>query len=114
MLKRKLIPLTVLLLLFIGCDSYYLICSLNPFYLEKNIVLETRIEGSWLVKPILSGNESSSSTWGLADTTSTWNIKQFFSKWVVKSKKGVDSTTFKPENYLMSHFILLTPKPACG
>lgn len=102
MQKRNLLPLTVLLLLLLGCDSYYMICSLNPFYIEKNITLVPEVEGSWQVKPLRSGNESSSSTWGLADTTSTWTIKQCISKWVVKNKKGEDSTTFKPENYYIA------------
>lgn len=103
MRRKKLLLITVLLLLLIGCDGYYMICSLNPFYIEKNIILETWIEGSWTAKPIPSKKDSASSSnadiWGSADTTLTWSINRAISKFVVKDKQGVDSTTFKPENY---------------
>ena len=106
MKRRKLLLITGLLLLLIGCDNYYMICSLNPFYIEKNIILESRIEGSWMAKAVQatkdSGSSSGSEIWGIADTTSTWTIKRFVSKWVVKDKRGVDSTTFKPENYYIA------------
>jgi hypothetical protein len=91
------------MIFFIGCDTYYMICSLNPFYLEKNITLSPEIEGSWFAKPLKSlkdsANSPDSKIWGVADTTSTWSIKRHISKVVVKSKKGEDSTTYKPENY---------------
>jgi hypothetical protein len=102
-MKRNLLLITGMVLLFIGCDTYYMICSLNPFYLEKNIILSPEIEGSWFAKPLKSlkdsANSPDSGIWGLADTTSTWSIKRQISKVMVKSKKGEDSTTFKPENY---------------
>lgn len=102
-MRRTIFLIAGLMLLFNGCDSYYMICSLNPFYIDKNILLETQIEGAWIAKTAQSkkdsGSSSNSDIWGLADTTSTWTIKQVISKWVVKSKKGEDSTTFKPENY---------------
>ena len=105
-MKRKLLLITGLLFLLIGCDNYYMICSLNPFYIEKNILLEPRIEGSWTAKSILakkdSGSSSNSKIWDLADTTSTWTIKRAITKWVVKDKHGVDSTTFKPEKYYIA------------
>jgi len=100
MQRKKLFYITGLLLLLIGCDSYYMICSLNPFYIEKNILLEPRIEGEWLAKALPPFNDSnSSSIWDRTDTTSTWTIKRAISEWVVKNKQGVDSTTYKPENY---------------
>ena len=106
MKQKKLLMITGLLLLLIGCDNYYMICSLNPFYIEKNILLEPQIEGSWLAKAVQAPKDSSSSNdseiWGLADTTATWTIKRAISKWVVKDKNGVDSTTFKPENYYLA------------
>ena len=95
-----------LMALLIGCDNYYMTCSLNPFYIERNILLESSIEGSWAAKAVPTMKNSGSSTdseiWGPADTTSTWVIKQAISKWVVKDKQGLDSTTFKPENYYLA------------
>jgi len=109
MRQKKILLITVFVLLFIGCDSYYIICSLNPFYTEKNIILETRIEASWTARPIPSKKDSASSSnpdiWGLADTTSIWSIKRAISKFVVKDKHGVDSTTFKPENYYSAKLV---------
>ena len=106
MTRKKLLLITGLLLLLIGCDNYYMICSLNPFYIEKNILLESRIEGTWKAKNALpakdTGSSSDSEIWGLADTTSTWTIKRAISERVVKDKKGADSTTFKPENYYLA------------
>lgn len=103
-MKRKLLPVSFLLLLFMGCDSYYMICSLNPFYIERNIVLEPRIEGSWSAHNVWPKDSSQSSIWGSADTASAWNIKRSYSKEVIKSKKGADSTTWKPENYYVARF----------
>jgi hypothetical protein len=106
MKRKKLLLITGLLLLLIGCDDFYMICSLNPFYIEKNVTLESQIEGSWMAKaaqPAKSKNSSSDSEiWGLADTTSTWTIRQAITKWVEKDKKGIDSTTCKPENYYIA------------
>jgi hypothetical protein len=80
-----------------------MICSLNPFYIEKNVTLLSQIEGSWSAKaaqPAKSKNSSSDTEiWGLADTTSIWTINRATRKEVVKDKKGVDSTTWKPEKY---------------
>jgi hypothetical protein len=103
-MKRKLLPVSFLLLLFIGCDSYYMICSLNPFYIERNIVLEPQIEGSWSAHNVWPKDSGQSSIWGIADTASTWNIKRYYSKEVIKNKKGLDSTTWKPENYYVARF----------
>jgi len=106
MRRKKLLFITGLLFFLIGCDNYYMICSLNPFYIEKNILLEPRIEGSWFAKDDNaskdSGSANDSKIWGLADTASNWTIKRFVSKWVVKDKSGLDSTTFKPENYYIA------------
>jgi hypothetical protein len=86
-----------------------MIGSLNPFYIERNITLNAKIEGSWLVKPLSIPSDSSSSSnaviWGIADTTSTWTIKQFISKYVVKNRKGEDSAWYKPENYYTAKLI---------
>jgi len=108
---RKLMPVLVLLLLFIGCDNFYMICSLNPFYTNEKIVLEPLLEGAWTAKPTRVDKDSTSSNsviWGIADTTSTWTIKRRIVKWVVKNKQGEDSTTLKPENYYIAKLSLNT------
>ncbi len=108
-MKRKLWLVSGLVFLFIGCDTYYMICSLNPFYLEKNIILSPEIEGAWFAKPVKSlkdsANSPNSEIWGIADTTSTWTIKRYISEQVVKTKKGIDSTTYKPENFYIAQLL---------
>ncbi len=102
-MKRNLWLITGLMLLILGCNNFYMICSLNPFYVEKNVILIPAVEGSWFASPAktsqTSPDSASSKIWGLADTTSTWKIKRFISTMVVKTKKGQDSTTYKPEDY---------------
>lgn len=108
-MKRKLFLISGFLLLFIGCNNYYMICSLNPFYIAKNITLSPAMEGSWLAKPVeslkSSPDSAASKIWGVADTTSTWRIKRAISKVVVKNKKGQDSTTYRPENYYIAKLV---------
>jgi hypothetical protein len=116
MKRRKLLLITGLLLLLIACDNYYMTCSLNPFYIKGNILLDSSIEGSWVAKANESsknsGSTSDSEIWGLADTTSTWTIKRAITKWVVKDKQGIDSTTFKPENYYLAKLTRLSDSTA--
>lgn len=100
MKMSKLLLIFGMMFLFSQCDNYYMICSLNPFYIEKNIILNDRIEGSWTVKAVQPKNNSnSSSEWNHLDTTSTWTITRYISKEIVKNKQGKDSITFKPHNY---------------
>jgi len=100
---RKLFIVTFILLFISGCADFYMICSLNPFYLDKNVTLSPEIEGKWSVQPIRAISETTSgereNVWELADTTSVWNIKQFISEEKVKTKRGKDSTVFKPQNW---------------
>lgn len=102
-MKPKKLLLIIGIIFFIsGCSDFLMICSLNPFYLEKNIVLASEIEGNWSAHPIKSKSDStskSSSHWELADTTSTWRIKQLILEEKVKTKRGKDSTVFKPQKY---------------
>ena len=105
MKHTKFLPLLVILMTFMGCDDFFMICSLNPFYMENKIVLEPKVEGSWMAKPLNSSKDSAqanSEIWDKIDTTSTWTIKQYIGKWVVKNKKGEDSTTFKAENFYIA------------
>ncbi|HAH25836.1 MAG TPA: hypothetical protein DCL77_19115 [Prolixibacteraceae bacterium] len=102
MKPKKLLLILGIILFISGCSDFIMICSLNPFYLEKNIVLSPEMEGYWSAQAIKSKSDStskSSSHWELADTTSTWHIKQFISEEKVKTKRGKDSTVFRPQNY---------------
>lgn len=99
---RKLLIITGIILFFSGCSDFFMICSLNPFYLDKNITLAPEIEGNWSVHPIQTKKDSTnknSSPWEKADTTSVWRIKQFISEEKIKTKLGKDSTVFKPQNF---------------
>ena len=99
---RKLLIVTGILLFISGCTDFCMICSLNPFYLEKNVTLAPEITGNWSVHPIQSkkdSTEKNSSHWETADTTSIWRINQFISEEKVKTKKGKDSIVFKPQNW---------------
>jgi len=99
---RKLLIVSGIFLFISGCSDFCMICSLNPFYLEKNLVLAPEIEGNWTVHPIQSQKDSkdkNSSPWEEADTTSIWRIKQFISEEKVKTKRGIDSIVFKPQNH---------------
>jgi hypothetical protein len=99
---RKLLIVTGILLFISGCSDFMMICSLNPFYIDKNITLSPEIEGNWSVHPLQSkkdSTEKNSSMWAKTDTTSIWRINRFISVEKVKTKKGTDSTVFKPQNF---------------
>lgn len=109
MKQRKLLLLVGLLFLFMGCDNYYMICSLNQFYVDKNITYIDRIEGSWTAKSISPRNDAkSSSNWTHTDTSTIWTIRRFISKEIVKTKNGKDSTLFMPQNYYTAQLTSIT------
>lgn len=102
MKNRKLLIVLMSLLFFSGCSDFLMICSLNPFYLEKNLVLAPEIEGNWSVHPIQSKKDSTdknSSHWEGIDTTSVWRINQFVVVEKIKTKRGIDSAVYKPQKY---------------
>ncbi|MEI6141570.1 MAG: hypothetical protein WCP85_20020 [Mariniphaga sp.] len=73
--------------------------------MENKIVLEPKVEGLWMAKPLKASKDSAqanSEIWDKIDTTSTWTIKQYIGKWVVKNKQGEDSTTYKAENFYVA------------
>jgi hypothetical protein len=99
---RKLLIISGILLFIAGCSDFMMICSLNPFYLDKNVVLAPEIEGNWSIKTIQSKKDSTNknkSQWEKVDTTSVWRINRFISEEKVKTKKGIDSTVLKPQNF---------------
>ena len=112
---RKLFLAFGIILFISGCSDFIMICSLNPFYLERNVALAPEIEGNWSVRPIQSkkdSTEKSSSHWELADTTSIWQIRQFISEEKIKTKQGKDSMVFKPQNHYVVKLIGNNPDSA--
>lgn len=98
---RKLLIVCGIILFISGCSSFVMICSLNPFYLKENITLVTEIEGDWKMEPIQSEKDSSennSTHWGETDIQSTWSIRQRIDQETQKTKRGKDTTIFKPQN----------------
>lgn len=98
---RKLLIISGIFLFISGCSDFMMICSLNPFYLGKNVILVPEIEGNWSAHQIQSKKDSTdnnSSHWEMADTLSTWSIRQRIFQETRKARQGKDSTVFKPQN----------------
>lgn len=99
---RKLLIISGILLFITGCSDFMMICSLNPFYLEKNVTLAPEIEGNWMAHQVRSkkdSTEKNNSPWEMADTASVWQIKQFISEERRKNEQGPDSVILKPQNF---------------
>jgi hypothetical protein len=103
MKKSKTITVAVLIFLLWGCNDFFMVCSINPYYIEKNIVLDPTLEGTWLSSPVNPVNASNdkSVVWKEADTTLTWKIERYISRDVYKDRFGKDSVSIKPQNYYM-------------
>lgn len=101
--RPKAIILLGIILLLTGCTDFFMICSLNPFYLDKNIRMHPEIEGKWNATPLRkrseSGKDDDVSVWNRMDTTSVWKIKRHISKENVKTKHGTDSIVYKPLDF---------------
>lgn len=89
------------ILLVSGCTDFYMICSLNPFYLDKNVTLVPEIEGRWGAVPLRMANigDEDKNVWNQIDTTSIWKIKRHIARETLKNKQGKDSVVFRPMNY---------------
>lgn len=112
---RKLLIVSGILLFISGCSDFMMICSLNPFYLDKNIAIVPEVEGSWSAQPIQSikdSTDNNSSKWEMVDTTSIWRINRFISEEKVKTKRGKDSTVFKPQNHYVVKLLGNNPDSA--
>jgi hypothetical protein len=108
MKRKKIMLLFGIILLLTGCTDFFMICSLNPFYLEKNIILVPEIEGKWTALPLRikhgkSGKEEikkdSKEVWKMTDTTSVWKIERRISKETKKMPQGKDTVIYKPLDY---------------
>ena len=100
--RPKAIILLGMVLLVTGCTDFFMICSLNPFYLDKNITLTPEIEGNWTAVPLRLNSkkdqEEKNDVWKQTDTTSVWKIERRISKETVKTPKGKDSIVFRALN----------------
>lgn len=108
MKRKKILLLFGILLLITGCSDFYMICSLNPFYLDKNIKLLPEIEGSWTALPLRikqgkAGKQEEKKdpkeVWKMTDTTSVWKIERRISKETKKTALGKDSVVYTPMDY---------------
>lgn len=110
---RKWLIVTGIILLISGCTDFFMICSLNPFYIDKNIILVPEIEGKWIAKPLRAVKDTASKDdnkiWELADTTAVWFIRQSIAQETKKRKDGKDSIIFKPLNFYVVKLIENSP-----
>ena len=108
MKRSKVLIISLFILFLSGCSEFVMICSLNPFYLEKDITLVHELEGKWKANTLKSkkdAKDKNSSEWRQFDTTSYWKIEREISKEHVKTKKGKDSVFIKSLNYYMVSLI---------
>ena len=91
------------ILLVSGCTDFFMICSLNPFYLDKNVTIVPEIEGNWTARPIHAKpgtqKDENNDVWRMADTASVWKIARRISKDKVKKPDGRDSVAINLQNY---------------
>ena len=109
---RKTLIIAAILLFISGCSDFCMICSLNPFYTEKNIALAPEVEGNWMAHPVQSKSDSgnkNSNHWEAADTSLVWRINRFISEEKIKTPRGKDSIVFKPQNFYVAQ--LTGPNP---
>jgi hypothetical protein len=108
MKRKKILLLFGIILLMPGCSDFFMICSMNPFYLEKNIILLPEIEGNWSALPfriksvkqaINEEKRDPKEVWKMTDTTSVWKIERRISKETKKTPKGKDTVTYKPLDF---------------
>ena len=114
MKRKKILLLFGIILLMTGCSDFFMICSLNPFYMEKNIILVPEIEGRWTALPLRikhgkSGKEEikkdSKEVWKMTDTTSVWKIARRISKETKKTPKGKDTVIYKPLDFYVVQMV---------
>ena len=102
--RPKAIILLGIILLVTGCTDFFMICSLNPFYIGKNISLKPEIEGRWSALPLKmqrdpNKEDESPDVWNKMDTTSVWKIERVINKETLKTKQGKDSVVFRPSDH---------------
>lgn len=106
---KKIILLGAVLLLS-GCTDFFMICSLNPFYLEKNITLFPAIEGRWNANALKSRLlKEDTEVWKQMDTTAVWKIERRIAKESIKTSHGTDSVTYRALDYYQVWLIHAKP-----
>jgi hypothetical protein len=108
MKRPKIVMLIGFILLLTGCTDFFMICSLNPFYLEKHITLVPEIEGKWSALPLRVKSEKNgkdeeekekNDIWKKADTTFVWQISRRIQEETKKTSGGKDTVVFTPLNH---------------
>ena len=112
--RPKAIFLLCMILLLTGCTDFFMICSLNPFYLDKNITLAQEIEGRWKAMPLHmipeKKQEGKNDVWKQMDTTSVWKIERRISRETLKTSHGKDSIAYRALNFYRVSLIGSSPE----
>jgi len=100
MLSKKALTIIFTCFLITGCTDFFMICSLHPFYLEKQVVLCPGVEGSWSARPLMPKSvDEKSDVWLKADTLFVWKIERYISRTDQKTSMGKDTTIVNPMNF---------------
>ncbi len=101
MRQIKILIVFGVFLLLGGCNDFFMVCSVNPFYTSENIVVDNLMEGCWSSQPLSVENcgNDKSVVWKQADTTLLWKIERYISKDTYKDRNGKDSVSMKPQNH---------------
>lgn len=110
-IKKILVFLTIFFLVT-GCSSFYIVCSLYPFYLEENITNEDEIEGTWKANVISLKDIPDDWYWGATDTLCQWKIKRSALTTKYITKGGLDSIRYHPEKHYLVELIGNSPDTA--
>jgi len=106
MKQHKKLTILAVIILLSGCNDFFMICSLNPFYTEKKIVLEPKMEGTWAADSsnLLIQGGKDNPVWRLSDTSLVWKITRQIDRETKKGVDGKDSVSMIPRNYYSIQF----------
>jgi hypothetical protein len=110
MYLKKTLIIAVCFLVITGCSDFFMICSLHPFYLDKNVMLFPEVEGTWSAKPLIPKSvKEKSDVWLKADTLFEWKIERYISRTTQKTEKGKDTTVVKPMDFYEVKLMSIAP-----
>ncbi|MDP4292623.1 MAG: hypothetical protein Q8908_16200 [Bacteroidota bacterium] len=101
MKRLKVLVVIALILLIPGCTDFFMICSLNPFYIDKDVTTVHEVEGVWKAFPLHPRKVEKFPVWKQADTTYAWKIERVISKEKRKNKEGKEYVYLIPSNIYM-------------